>query len=149
MSQETGNRSQEAEKDGFTGKTADKHPLSPDTWNLSPEIYAPDCWWEARCPGFETNGCGGEGFGWLIKDKIFGVDLHEACEIHDICYDFLAARQKFSVRTENDNEWIWIDDRADADELLNHNIRVLAADNGASGWTVRNIVAPVMWGATF
>ena len=39
----------------------------------------------------EKNGCGPKGFGWLVPDWI-GVDLEEACNIHDVHYGFYGSK---------------------------------------------------------
>ena len=114
---------------------------------LLPELYAPICYWADGCPGLDRNGCGPNGMGWLVGDNYLGVAVAEPCNIHDICYDFLAKGLTFSVVTRNRVDSCDIKSRADADGLFFHNLRIQADGCGILGFAVRNIVAPVMWGA--
>jgi hypothetical protein len=47
----------------------------PLYWSLSPEGKADIC-----------NGCGTKGLTWLIPDTMYGLDISEACNIHDFMY---------------------------------------------------------------
>ena len=39
--------------------------------------------------GYECNGCGPKGYGWLIPDRLFLIDFNKACNIHDVMYQML------------------------------------------------------------
>jgi hypothetical protein len=52
------------------------------------ELYAPKAYWRYPRDWIlnSTNGCGSKGFGWLISDRIWWLNINEACRIHDFMY---------------------------------------------------------------
>lgn len=85
------------------------------------ELYAPKEYWEIpeRIRNLRPTACGaGKGIGdAIIPDKIWGLDITEACRIHDFMYS--------QGRTE--------EDRLEADRvLLNNILRLIEADLKAS-----------------
>lgn len=54
-----------------------------------PLLYAPEEYWlltdsERACI---SNGCGAKGIcGWIVPDRIWGLSITEACNIHDFMY---------------------------------------------------------------
>ncbi len=54
---------------------------TPDKYMLA----APESYWSAtpEIKDSVTNGCGSKGFGFLVPDKIFGMSITPACDIHD------------------------------------------------------------------
>jgi len=70
-------------------------------WKLSPIIKAKLC-----------NGCGSKGFGWIVPNTMYGLNVSEACNIHDFMY-------KTGVTN---------DDKMSADRTLLHNcLRIIDA----------------------
>jgi len=51
-------------------------------------LFAPSSWWgtDPEVRKKITNGCGPKGWGWLVPDTIYGVDISAACCIHDYFY---------------------------------------------------------------
>ncbi len=54
---------------------------TPDKYMLA----APESYWSAtpEIKNSVTNGCGSKGFGFLVPDKIFGMSITPACNVHD------------------------------------------------------------------
>lgn len=78
------------------------------------KLYAPREYWllnpiekDKLC-----NGCGSRGFGWSIPDRMYGLKISEACNIHDFMYK--------TMRTGQDKE---IADRT----FLNNLLRIIEA----------------------
>lgn len=59
------------------------------------DLAAPASFWRLNCRDRSRicNGCGPSGniildaFAWLIPDSILGLDISEACNIHDYCWE--------------------------------------------------------------
>jgi hypothetical protein len=53
------------------------------------KLYAPENYWVLPLPikSKLCNGCGSKGFGWTVPDKIYGLCITEACNIHDFMYN--------------------------------------------------------------
>lgn len=70
-----------------------------------------------------ANGCGTAGWkGGLVPDKIYGLSVQEACEIHDVDYHWGET----------------IDHKYEADRtFLNNMIRLIQAKKRAWWWTTR------------
>lgn len=76
-------------------------------------LLAPVCYWNA-CPELieeVCNGCGPWGIGAVAGMKAFGVDLNEACGIHDFMYHFgkTAEDKKLADETFLENMYALID----------------------------------------
>ena len=86
---------------------------------MKAELYAPKEYWRLKPEQIAevTNGCGPGRFGsLLVPDKIFGVDIKEACSIHD--WMFLVGET--------------IEDKREADRVfLNNMLRLIDAHNGS------------------
>lgn len=75
------------------------------------QLFAPDSYWKLTLSEREgaTNGCGALG---LVPDSIFGVDVREACNIHDWMY----------------SQGETLEDKEEADRvLLNNMLRLIEA----------------------
>jgi hypothetical protein len=85
----------------------------------------------------EMNGCGGDGFGWLVPESWLCLDVSRACLIHDFCYTLLAFErapflaipgwEDYSIRYRVDN-------RADADALFRRNLLALERQANSPWW---------------
>ncbi len=82
-------------------------------------LYAPESYWKAsaeertkRCNGCGTKGLGG----WLVPDTLYGLNITEACNIHDWMY------AKGKVIADKDSA-----DRA----FLNNMLRIIEAESSA------------------
>jgi hypothetical protein len=76
------------------------------TDEISQQLYkgyylsAPNSFWAATIEDREEiiNGCGPRGvLDWLIPDKIFGLPIRPACEIHDWCFAVWDDRAGFTL----------------------------------------------------
>ena len=52
------------------------------------KLYAPPLYWSLSPEGKADlcNGCGAKGFGWMVPDSMWLLDISEACDIHDFMY---------------------------------------------------------------
>lgn len=89
------------------------------------------------------NGCGLKGFGWIVPDSMYGLDISEACNIHDYMY---------SVGMDEN-------DRVEADRVFRNNlIRIIEAKTRWTWlkflrkrravkyfWAVQNFGGPAFW----
>ena len=52
------------------------------------KLYAPELYWALTPAGKKEfcNGCGAKGLGWMVPESIWGLDISEACNIHDFMY---------------------------------------------------------------
>lgn len=86
-----------------------------------PFLYAPKEYWalsedERKCIG---NGCGTKGIcGWIAPDTIWGLDITEACNIHDFMY--------YTGETE--------EDKIEADQTFLNNMLRLIEENTKWNW---------------
>jgi len=79
-------------------------------------LYAPKEYWEGDHKGRDCRGCGPGGIGdWLVPDTIWGLNVRDACHIHDYMYDV--------GETELDKR---ISDRV----FLNNLVRIVEAKGG-------------------
>ena len=52
------------------------------------QLYAPALYWAIPAEGRKElcNGCGPKGFGFLVPDTFYLLNISEACNIHDFMY---------------------------------------------------------------
>lgn len=75
------------------------------------KLFAPIDYWKSESE-FISNGCGGGFTAFFIPDSLLGVDITQACQIHDWMY--------MDGKT--------IEDKAEADRVfLNNMIRIIVA----------------------
>jgi hypothetical protein len=88
------------------------------------KLYAPGLYWALSPEGKADicNGCGTKGFTWLVPDSMYGLDISEACNIHDFMY---------VVGVDEE-------DRAEADRVFKNNLfRIIEAK---SKWAIIKIL---------
>ena len=70
------------------------------------KLYAPQGFWNlSRCARMQLcNGCGPKGLGLLCPDTIYGLDISEACNIHDYMY---AKGLRHSSKREADRVFLY------------------------------------------
>ena len=72
------------------------------------KLYAPEDYWELTSEQRKTilNKCGPKGFGWIVPDTIWFLNIGEACNIHDYMYAV----------------GVTLEDKKEADRVLFNNI---------------------------
>jgi len=84
-------------------------------------------------PKKELNGCGPQGFGWLVPDHYGKVDFTKAGDIHDACYFWLEKLKGFKGKPlreidEQLHRKLITEGRSYADEVFRVNMRILNRD---------------------